>query len=48
MILTVKIEIYITILKTGLLITDINSVTQKKWSIFLEVRVPVVVRRKLI
>jgi hypothetical protein len=48
MILTVKAEVSVTVLQTGLVTTDTHSIAQKERSIFWEVRVPVVVRRNLI
>jgi hypothetical protein len=47
MIRTVKAEVSVAVLKTVLLIIDTHSVAQMERSIFWEVRVPVVARRKL-
>jgi hypothetical protein len=46
--MTVKAEVFVTVLQTGLVITDTHSIAQKGRSIFWEVRVPVVVRRNFI
>ena len=45
---TVRAEVSVIVLKNGLFINDIHSVAQMERSMFWEVRVPVVMRRKLI